>query len=251
MASWLAVVLIAAAHQSSAFGPQVERSLELSGISDTFGHKDAFFVLTQPDVWATPRSFILAVGESQYGIKLLAVDANFSHVQIERDGLKQSLRLRSAMDLLPPMVLETAGTPGKPSARDEDGLAGNMGPNNLVDARLAGMPGYGSLPTISSRNPSPVKNTLPGRPSTADSNPQNSNAADPATVLQDQSQDEWYQESANIERNRKETAQAVLAGEMDPWPRTPLTPSGISDKLIGNETFFSDHIPGYRQPLSF
>ncbi len=250
----MAGILIAATHQASAFGPQVERSLELNGISDTFGHKSAFFVLARPDVWAMPRSFMLAVGESQYGIKLLSVDADFSHVQIERDGLKQSLRLRSAMDLLPPTVSEMTGTPGKTSARGEDGLAENMGPNNLVDARLAGMPGYGSLPAISSRSPSPVKNPAPGAASTPGSKPSNSNdpnGVDPAIVFQDQSQSEWYQESANIERNRKETAPAVLAGEMDPWPRTPLTPSGISDKLIGNETFFSDHIPGYRQPLNF
>jgi hypothetical protein len=249
---WLiAVTLIAAAHQASAFGPQVERSLELNGISDTFGSQNAFFVLTQPDVWATPRSFMLAVGESRYGIKLLAVDAQFSHVQIEREGLKQSLRLRSAVDFS-----ETTGDPAKFPARGEDGLSENLDPNNPLDDRLAGNPGYGSLPVIISRNPSPVKNTPPDPSSAADTKPQNPNAVNPSTALPaivppGSPQPEWYQESASIEQNRIETAPAVLAGEMTPWPRTPLTPPGTSGKLIGTETFFSDHIPGYRQPPSF
>ncbi len=242
----MAVSLIAVAGPVMAFGPQVERSLELEGICDMLGHKNAVFVLTQPDVWTTPRSFTLAEGESQYGIKLLAVDMTSRHVRIEKDGLKQSLRLRSTVDLLPSMVSGAGGT-AKFSAHGEDDT------NNPFDDRLAGYPGYGSLPARSS-SPNSAKDETHDPASAPGSKPSNSNGSngvDPAIVLQDQSQTEWYQQSLNIEQERKETAQAVLAGEMTPWPRTPLTPPGTASALVDPKAFYSDHIPGYRQPPDF
>ena len=227
------------------------RSLELNGICDVFGHKNAIFVLTQPDIWTAPRSFMLAEGESQYGIKLLAVDMTSHHVAIKKDGLKQSLRLRSIMNLPPSPVSEAGNDTAKISARVGNGLSGNIDSDNSVDDRLAGNPGYGSLPARGGSIPTPTKDSSRDRTSASGSKSSNSNGLDPAVALQDQSQTEWYQQSAVIEQNRQETAPAVLAGEMTPWPRTPLTPSETSSKLVGSEAFYSDHIPGYRQPLDF
>jgi hypothetical protein len=55
----------------------------------------------------------------------------------------------------------------------------------------------------------------------------------------------WYQESLNIEQARATTAEDVLAGNTTPFPRTPLTPAGTPDQLVGQEVFFSGNIPGY------
>jgi hypothetical protein len=230
-----------------AFGPQVERSLELNGISDIPGSKCAFFILTRPDVWVSPRSFMLAEGESEFGIQLLAVETASNCVQIEQDGRKQLLHIRSPVEFSPFMISRAMGDAAKFSTQNEDGLAGNTDPNNPVSDQMAGNPGYGNLPANGSR-PNPGKKPTPKQAATAISN---LNGVDPANALQDQSQTEWYQESANIEQNRIETASAVLAGEMTPWPRTPLTPAGTVSALVGAETFFSSHIPGFRQPPGF
>jgi hypothetical protein len=47
-----------------------------------------------------------------------------------------------------------------------------------------------------------------------------------------------------IEQSRASTTQEVLAGDMTPWPRTPLTPPGTHANLVGQEVFFSNHMPG-------
>ena len=71
-----------------------------------------------------------------------------------------------------------------------------------------------------------------------------SNGSVPAVAVQDQSSQEWYVESMVIEQSRASTTQEVLAGDMTPWPRTPLTPPGTPANLVGQEVFFSNHMPG-------
>jgi hypothetical protein len=117
------------------------------------------------------------------------------------------------------------------------------------DETLAGNPGWGTLPRIGNNSTSNQNSTSdPNSPSGQSSAP-NANGVDPVIALKDQSNNGWYQESASIEQNRLETAQSVLAGEMTPWPRTPLTPAGTPANLIAGETFFANHIPGFVQQV--
>ena len=55
----------------------------------------------------------------------------------------------------------------------------------------------------------------------------------------------WYVTSVGIEQNRLATASQVLSGALNPLPRTPLTPAQTPASLVGSETFFPNHIPGF------
>jgi hypothetical protein len=225
-------------------------AVELTGLTTILGDNRAIFVFNQT-MPPSPRSFMLVEGESRFGIKLLAVDTASGCVQIENGGQKQALRICSTPTLLSqPSNRGAAGCQTKSFDRDGNGFAGNSGPGGPVDDEtMAGNPGWGTLPRIgngstSSQNFNSDPVSAPGQ------NPApNWNDVDPATPLKDQSHTEWYQESASIEQSRLETAQSVLAGEMTPWPRTPLTPAGTPPNLIAGETFFSNHIPGFVQQV--
>jgi len=244
-------------------------AVELTGLTTILGDNRAIFVLNQPGP-SSPRSFMLVEGESRFGITLLAVDAASGCVQIENGGHRQSLRICSTPTLLSQSSNRgAAGYQTKSFDRDGNGFAGNSGTGDPVDNEtLAGNPGWGTLPrignsstsngssstsnqnsnsTTSNPNSTSNPNFASGKSTAPNSN--GSNGVDPATALKDPSNTEWYQESASIEQNRLETAQSVLAGEMTPWPRTPLTPAGTPADLIAGETFFANHIPGFVQQV--
>jgi hypothetical protein len=187
----------------------------------------------------------LAEGESRFGIKLLAVNAVSGCVQIENCGWKQALHIGSTPGLAPASVAVADDYPPGSAAHGGNGFAGNSGSNSSIGggATATGNPtGSGLTGNGSSSNPN--QNSASGQNSVVNSN---SNGADPATALKDQANTEWYQESAGIEQSRRETVQQVLAGDMTPWPRTPLTPPGTPSQLVDNETLFANHMPGFYQ----
>jgi hypothetical protein len=233
---WLMVVL-------SINAVQIPLAMELNGIVNFSGFNCAFFVLNQPGSSA-PRNFMLAQGESRFGIKLLAVDAVAGRVQIENCGQKQSLRICSAPDLTPSPVLGIMDSPAKSftrSANNGSNSIGNSDSDTSVNpATIPGNPGFGTIPKNASAQPNPTQNI--SSTSTADSH-----GADMAVALQDQANADWYQDAAIMEQERKETAQQVLSGEMTPFPLTPLTPPGTPSQLIGDDAIYADHIPGFYQ----
>ena len=210
------------------------RAVELIGMAAILGDNRAIFVFNQP-MPSSPRSFMLVEGESRFGIRLLAVDAASGCVRIENGGRKQSLRICTAPTLL-------SDSSGRGDLADDEMKAGNPGWGTLPET------GNGSTAngnrSSSNQNSNSGSNSAPGQSPVS-----NSNGVDPATAPKDQSNAEWYQESLSIEQSRLETAQSVLAGEMTPWPRTPLTPAGTPANLISGETFFSNHIPGFVQQV--
>jgi len=217
-------------------------TVELNGIACFFREKFAFFVILQPGQPAS-SGFTLAEGESQFGLKLLAVDAAAGRVEIEDHGGKKSLRLSSASNLGSSPAAGTAGGAETSSERGANGSAGGSDNNGLADQYqiMAGNPGWGTIPPVSNTSKSDGN-------SAARQNGGNANGADPVSALKDHASEGWYQESLSIEQSRAATAKEVLAGEMTPWPRTPLTPPGTPANLVGKETFFSSHIPGYVVP---
>lgn len=237
---WLTVVL-------SDNAIETPLAVEVNGIATLSVFNCAIFVNDQP-MSSVPRSFMLVEGESRFGIKLVAVDAATGCVQIENCGQKQSLHIRTAPDLTTSFVSGTAGTAGyaaKSFVRGGNGANSSIENSDSDDgsidtATIPGNPGYGTIPLSANT----ANNTNPGQNSSQSSAPY-SNGVDPATAFKDQANAGWYQDSVAIEESRNETAQQVLAGEMTPWPRTPLTPPGTPSSLIGAETFFSNHIPGF------
>jgi hypothetical protein len=227
---------------TNAAGPTISNTteaplaVELNGVISFFGVRHAFFVLHQPG--SAPCSFMLAEGETRFGIKLLAVEGTLNHVQIENSGQKQTLRICST-----PALSSASGMAGPGEtifARGANGPGGSSGVDGAVDENvMAGNPGWGTL-AASSNSSDSEQNSNPDQNSAA-----NPNGPDPATTLKAQSNTDWYQESAGIEVSRKETAQQVLAGEMTPWPLTPLTPAGTPRQLIATDGIFANHMPGF------
>jgi hypothetical protein len=211
----------------------------LSGVCNILGDPRAVLVL-HPE--AAGQNVILAEGESAAGIKLLAVDMAASCVRIENGGQAQTLRLGNAPHFA---LLGEASGPGQYFlARGRDGMVGTPGADGVVAAILPGNPGWGTLPPLAGGNGAgtqPISSMTIAPPAAAG----NASNVDPAIALKSPADTEWYQESLGIEQSRKDTAQQVLAGEMDAWPRTPLTPPGTPAALLGDGMFFSNHLPRY------
>ena len=216
-------------------------TVELNGLTSLFGNKMAFLVLYQP-AQTKPISFTLSEGESQFGIKLIGVDVGGHRVQVEQCGLKSFLHLCSTPDLTAPADGATELAADKPVAPDEKAIASYL--SSVEVDRIKS--GIASVNFSAAGGDKKNAGTASDPGSSKDSgNPINSG---PASSQKNQSDEVWYQESLIIEQNRIATVKDVLAGDLTPWPRTPLTPAGTPAKLIGKETFFSNHIPHYVVP---
>jgi hypothetical protein len=236
---WLATRLLASAAVTGPLNsPGVVLPVELNGVSSFFGHQRAFFVLNQPDQ-PGPCSFTLAVGESRFGIKLLAVNEALDHVEIENGGQKQTLRIRSATaSAQPSPITELTGFAAKLTIRKIGGISPgeNPGADPAVEpSHIPGNPGFGTIPQIAKAQSSPKQNSIAG----------SRGAGLAAVAPQDQINADWYEDAAIIEASRKRTAAEVLAGEMTPWPRTPLTPPGTPGELIGDDGVFGSPTRGF------
>ena len=245
-------------------------TVQLNGITSLFGEKLAFLVVEQPGQ-NQPVSFILSEGQSQFGIKLLAVDIANCRVKIEQSGQMQSVRLCSAPIVAMPMAMamaEDAGrypVPRQPTPQEQLQIQNFLNGDQDVPKIVSGNPIY-----LGAASPGNTGATKPGAaPGGAgasggsDSTVVNNGSADPGTAQSDSAPDNsasdtsnssktdytkqfWYMTSMNIERNRLATANQVASGTMDPLPRTPLTPAGTPPALVGPETFFPDQIPGFQ-----
>ncbi len=216
--------------------------VELNGLCNLLGDRRAVLVI-RPKAGA--QNITLVEGESFGVITLIAVDMAAKRVLIDNDGQAETLRLCGTPSLSP--FADASGKADRFLARGLDGTVGSPGADGLVVETSPGNPGWGTLPMIASGNsvtkkPSPAA-SQPTAPGAGDSGA--SPIANPTDMAKSQADSEWYQESESIEQSRRETAAQVLAGEMEPWPRTPLTPAGTPPALVGAGMFFSNHIPRY------
>jgi hypothetical protein len=239
-------------------------SANLNGISSFFGVECAFFVII-PVGQQHELNFMLAEGESRFGITLLSVDVSSNCVVIDNRGTKQTLHICSTPDLSLTAAQQTgnnaAGNAGGNFNGGETAGVGNAGGGNVgADSRIGGSDGNSNLNTGGlaggSQAGGPGNNTGSGNNVTSGESGDgstdaavhlsaDSNGKDPATALNDQSGEYWYQTSASIEQSRKADAQLILSGEEDPLPLTPLTPAGTPASLIGSEALFANHLPGF------
>lgn len=216
-------------------------SVELNGIVNLFSHKMALLVLGRGED-NKPTSFTLSEGESQFGIKLLAVDVAGQRVQIERHGEKSYLRLYGAPNITADTAVETAVKPNNQPVPGELSVDSYLA-SEEVRRIQAGNPIYKITSAGNSRNKSDAK-------SSDDSNPgngsKNSSSSAAAIGAGDFTKELWYQDSLAIEQQRAASVAKILSGELAPLPRTPLTPPGTPGQLLDRETIYSDHIPGFR-----
>jgi hypothetical protein len=217
--------------------------VELNGITCLCGEKMAFFVLHQP-ARTDPLNFALAEGESQFGFKLLAVDAIGHRVQIEKCGAKKFLRLGAAPDLTVTANPEPATTIGQPALdksvpADGKSVASYLASEELQNIK-SGHPIWTAAVAGADKKNTGGQNASAGNNAVAASNP-----GIPSSQP-DYTGELWYQESLSIEQSRALTANDVLAGRLTPFPRTPLTPPETPGQLVGQEVYFANYIPGYQ-----
>jgi hypothetical protein len=258
--------------------------VELNGITCLFGENMAVLVLHQP-AQTRPVSFVLSEGGSRFGIKLLAVDVVNHRVKIEQAGQMQYLRLCSAPDLaMNPAPDETLTAPGEArplNPREQSQLDNFLNQDDEAHRIKSGNPAvnpvyYGAPYPGSGKSDSAPGNSASssatGSGARAESGPSGSSdspavdavTADPGSAglgnstgdsstgsdsttstAEDYTKQYWYVVSEGIEQNRLATANQVMSGAMDPLPRTPLTPAQTPPALIGSDTFFPNHIPGF------
>jgi hypothetical protein len=247
-------------------------AVELNGISCLGSEKLACFLLYQPSA-TKPRTFMLAEGESKYGFKLLAVDAAGHQVLVEKCGVKKYVHINSTPDLIATnqadpeateeasvkVIPPDAGTMSRYFNSDETTriLAGNpLLPDGLVPGTVknsnngtaANNPGSSSGSSSTGNQNGAAETGTGGQNTGAASGSSNFSASPSGTAAAQNNQvnEVWYQESLSIEQSRVMTADDVSSGKLSPFPRTPLTPATTPSQLIGQEVYFSDHIPGYK-----
>lgn len=263
----------------SGVGNNFADTIELNGITRLSGENMAFLVLHQAPQ-TKPVSFILSEGQSQFGIKLLAVDIANHRAKIEQAGQVQDLRLCSAPDLtLPEASGENSGQPSAairllPQERQQldyflnqdeyvqklkagsplpvqayPGFAGNTQSGNGNGNNGSGNSSSGSGNSIANNGAAGQGGAQPG--GTADgstSSSASSSSSNPGSASSsstDYTDQYWYVTSRNVELTRLMTADQVVNDGLQPLPRTPLTPANTPSYLVSADTFFGNHIPGF------
>jgi hypothetical protein len=260
-AIWLSIIFLAAVGEVVASDKHGRPpSANLNGISSFAGEKCAFFIII-PVGQQHELNFMLAEGESRFGITLLSVNVAANSVEIDNRGTKQTLHICSTPDVSPTtvrwMTSQPAGHVGGNVNGGEEAGAGNTGSNGRTDGsddslNPGGIAGgshadgaSGDNNNTGSGNNVTGGDGADGSTDAAPHQSANLNGSDPATALKDQAGEYWYQTSASIEESRKADAQLILSGEEDPLPLTPLTPAGTPAGLIGSDALFANHLPGF------
>ena len=222
----------------AALGSVRAATVELSGFACLFQEKMALLVV-YPSPPAAPVNFTLSEGQEQNGIKLLQVDSANHRVEIEQDGVRKIISL-SGTSILDGNLAGQPGTDPAGSAVDPKALAAYLAGNEETERIKAGNPIWkgagGGAGTGSGQNGGNANNSGGSAGSTG--------AADAS----DHTKEYWYVESVILEQTRIDTAQEVADGTAEALPRTPFTPDITPPQLIGKETFFGNHIPGFIVP---
>jgi hypothetical protein len=249
--------------------------VELNGITRLYGENMAFLVL-QPSARAQSVSFALSEGESRFGVKLLAVDVVNGRAEIEQSGQTQLLRLGFAQASTQPARRFPTGatTSGQSPATspltplEQSDINRFLSEDTDAQKIRSGNPpvqmAYVETPQPNSAKPGATPGNVSGgaagdgtggsaaNPGTAEPGTSGVAASAGGTATStasasaaDDSGQYWYKTSLSIEQNRLATADQVISGDMAPLPATPLTPPGTPASLIGPDTYFSNHIPGF------
>jgi hypothetical protein len=229
----------------------VPAEIVLNGVMTASDARRAFFrAAFTPG--APKVDFMLAEGETRYGIQLLAVDARLNAVKIRDHGLVQTIPICQTPELVWSAIkASAAGVSGLTTASGRQNNRPVQAGVSLEEANANPlMPVVGV--SLAAGSPRSINNggssnggsnndgsNNDGTPSTADAGSDNSNGF--TSAPQDHRYQWWIQEAQKIEQARIETAQRVLAGEWQPYPLTPLTPSGTSPQLIGPSGVFMEH----------
>jgi len=213
-------------------------AIVLNGITTILGDKLALFKVTLAD-GTPPISFMLAEGQSRYGLQLVAVDVRSGAVTIHTASLTRVISICNTPEL--PVVRPATAA----FARSFSGSAGVQDQAGRMNDPADASSGNGSP-----ADPGFYAGIAAGAGKSQGDDADPSSAADSSSASDSPSPTNshvyqwWVKEAQKIENARQETAQRVLAGEWEPYPQTPLTPAGTPAALIGQKSLFADHGPG-------
>lgn len=253
---WHALLLLGLLTTSrAASGPEataqpapVPATIVLDGVISIPGGNWAFFRISFSGNMPG-ADFMLAEGQSRYGIQLLAVNTPAGTVTVRKQGQTQTLSICQ-----PPALLATTGSDsaaaGRPSP-DANAAAAGMAASIGGKTQSAAVPRFAHPVNAAGWDwayPRTTAATNPGdNPVTAnnaDVGNANGAAGTSGSATQEHLYQWWTKEAQKIEQARLDTAQRVLAGEWPAYPLTPLTPSDTPSQLIGPDSLFMEHGPG-------
>ena len=232
----------------------VPAAVVLDGITTILGDNRACFkVLFTGGL--READFIMAEGQTRYGIQLLAVNISSNTVTISNQGLTRVIPICKTPTLL---AKTTAGGGDGAAANPEEKQAGPASAGYAVASGNLTRPGSdGALtqtgyargsgqapgnnspnnPTGNGNGSSDASSGLEGN-GTGDVNSDTVGSND-VNAKGTQEFHWWTKEAQKVEAAREATAQQVLDGALQPYPLTPLTPPGTPASLIGtNGVFF-------------
>lgn len=210
--------------------PAPTSKLTLTGITTIFGKPRAMFTAQgtgKPQDAGREEHYSLTVGQRAEGIEVLSIDPKKGVVRLKNNGVVETLDFINNGAKL----IASAAPAGRGPAPAPNFAAARSGSNRQLPAYSQG---GNSMPTSARGNPYSY-------PSAPASYAQQSGAyQQPAVVggnfrtLQAQQNQHVQQidpvmQTIIIEKQRQETMDAVLRGDMPPLPPTPITPEGSPD----------------------
>jgi len=196
----------------------------LNGIMDVFDRNFALFKIHA----GGGKTYLLAEGQSDGEVELLAVNANAGTIRIKNHGVVQTVALAK-----PP-----APASAPPNAPSPAGVApATVANNSQAPAANISLPQTGNVPDEGSQmfqggsvvagavNPGSANPLSAGNSGAQDSGSSDLAAKPPEPW--------WMIGSKNIEASRIATAALVESGQADPYPLTPYTQPGTPAALIG------------------
>ena len=226
-------------------------TIVLDGVMSIPGGNWAFF-RTSFSANMSGADFMLAEGQSRYGIQLLAVNTPSGTVTVRKQGQTQTLSICQ-----PPVLLTTTGSDSTAAASrsspDANAAAAGLAASNGGKTQPADAPRFAHPVNAAGWDGANARNTAATNPGDNPVATNNNSGAGNATgvagnndgsVAQEHLYQWWTKEAQKIEQARLDTAQRVLAGEWPAYPLTPLTPPGTPSQLIGPDSLFLEHGPG-------
>jgi len=250
----LAAGVIASVVSAMAQEPKpVPAAIVLDGITSLLGDNRACFkVLFTGGL--READFMMAEGQTRYGIRLLAVNTSSNTVTISNQGLTRVIPICKTPTLL-------AGA----TAGGDDSASANQGGNHVGTASAGKAPAPGNLTRPGSdgsltqtgyaQGPGRASgNDLPNNPTGDANGSRNASGGSDGNGTADvnsgtigstgtgdnpvQEYHWWTKEAEKVEAAREATAQQVMDGSLQPYPLTPLTPPGTPASLVGTNSVF-------------
>jgi hypothetical protein len=213
--------------------------ITLNGLMTIFDQKQALFKVREQNSMKE-EDVTLSEGQESGGIELVSVDLKNATIKVNNHGVPQTIEITQAQ-LAPYAADDVPADFDFSNAKSYSEIV--VWQNRMLDAQsqngngqIGSSSGYG----IGSGNAGNSGNSsAPNNGTSANNSSDAGNSNDSSAPKMDPW---WVRGSKAVEAARIQSAQAVMNGQADPQPLTPLTPPGTPAALIGSDQLFFDHM---------